>query len=122
MMRMSKNGSEWFKVRLRYSFSKETILDGLRRSAKSNEDNLFCCERCGKTKKEVGYLEAHHKLSIYFAVNYFPNISADIIKSLANLEILCPCCHKLEHSELRLEEAKIIAQSLLGMVQLSFIE
>jgi len=64
------------------------------------------CERCGKHAKEVGKLYAHHKLAICIAVTYYPEISASVIKSLDNLEILCDSCHKKADIQARKEHDK----------------
>lgn len=100
-----------------YEFTAETKLEALRRSSLKNKERLFCCEQCGKTKKQVGYLEIHHKLGIAVARRFYPQISAAVISSLANAEVLCPKCHDRRDVEDR-KRHKFFAQALLGFAQL----
>ena|SRR5690606_17617066 len=82
-----------------YEFSKGVKHEALQRCGNK-------CERCGKHKKEVGKLYAHHKLAISIAIHYYPEISASVIKSLANCEILCDSCHKKADIQARKEHEK----------------
>lgn len=75
-------------------FSKETIIEALKRSH-------FSCERCGIPKKDTmqGYLEIHHMLGIAMALKFYPHLSFSVISSVANARVLCFHCHQVEDNE-----------------------
>ena len=52
------------------------------------------CERCGAQEED---LELHHRLALWFAAEYFPQLSSHILSSVANSEMLCRPCHKAHH-------------------------
>lgn len=85
-------------------FSKETILEALKRSH-------FCCERCGihKHKAQDGYLEIHHMLGIAVALRLYPEFSHSVISSLANTRVLCKPCHQIEDNEMKYRHAEMAA-------------
>jgi hypothetical protein len=69
--------------------------------------NGYCCERCGRSRKELRQdhestrFEFHHFLGIWEAMIACPEILGDIavdivdiVRSLANIEVLCVSCHK----------------------------
>ncbi len=70
-------------------FSDETKLEALRRAN-------WRCERCGRQKQDVGYLEIHHRLGIAIALRYHPEISHALLSSIANARVLCHDCHRIE--------------------------
>jgi len=110
--------------RAAYEFSKETILEALRRSD-------FCCEECGKHKSQTPehFLEAHHRIGIYYFVKHhreFPDITREIMRSLANCSVLCNECHTRIHAQESLQYYKTIAELVLreskpSQLALSFI-
>lgn len=83
-------------IREHYEFSKATRIEALRRAE-------YRCEQCGKSDKEVGKLFIHHKLMIEMAARYYQDISCEVIKSLANAEVLCDHCHKVRDEQARRE-------------------
>lgn len=89
-----------------YEFTYETRLEGLKRAE-------FCCQRCGKHKKEVGQLYAHHVLPINIAIKYYPHILPEYIKSVQNLRMVCKECHMYEDDESK-QNHVLLAQALLG--------
>ncbi len=57
----------------------------------------YTCERCGRSNGRVKQLEVHHRLAIWFAKKYFPQLSSIILNSIANAEVLCYRCHLKLH-------------------------
>lgn len=100
----------WQKIRSKYEFSKKTKIDALKR------DN-FTCVDCNKKKKETrgGYLQVHHIVPIWFAVNYLPNITPSVLSSLENAVCLCVDCHEKRHITETKKEYIFLAQSLLSV-------
>lgn len=70
-----------------HRFSEET-----RRLAKERANGK--CEYCGE---ESNTLEAHHRIACWFAKEY-PAFAPALISSLANLQMLCPNCHREFHN------------------------
>lgn len=89
-----------------YEFSKATVLEALKRAD-------WKCERCGKSKKEVGMLYIHHKLAINIAIHQYPEIAPSVIKSICNAKCVCRECHMYEDEESK-KNHKFFAQALLG--------
>lgn len=75
------------------------------------------CEWCGK---EVPKLEAHHLIAIHIA-REVPCLATEVIKSLANLVLLCSDCHSKFHDsapetlEKYIEYAPIVLKKYLEM-------
>lgn len=96
--------------RTNYEFTKETILAALRFAD-------FRCEECHRSKPQLAldgekpYFEMHHILGIEIAVRYFPEISAEVIKSIANCEVVCRECHREIHRQK--QDYFAIAENLL---------
>lgn len=76
--------------RKRYEFDNQTKYEAKKRAG-------FRCEICGKPTN----LEVHHRIAIWFARDYMPQLAASVIKSLANAEVLCSDCHKQIHDNYR---------------------
>lgn len=70
-----------------YEFSRRT-----KREAKWQAG--YACEICGDDECS---LEVHHIVGIWYARNYHPDLSATVIKSLANAQALCSDCHAEVH-------------------------
>lgn len=51
------------------------------------------CERCGSTER----LQVHHRLAIWFASEFFPQIANHVLTSIRNAEVLCAECHDKHH-------------------------
>jgi hypothetical protein len=49
------------------------------------------CEKCGEKSNRV---EIHHKLGVYYAVNFYPMLPSFIISSIDNALVACPDCHR----------------------------
>lgn len=79
-----------------YEFDRKTKLEALERSGN-------VCEGCGKPGSKTR-LEADHLVPVYFAIKY-PIFAIEVIRSLANLRILCPDCHK---KRMHYEESEIM--------------
>jgi protein-tyrosine-phosphatase len=59
------------------------------------------CERCGIEKKDTPeqYLEIHHRLGISIALHNIPSIEHALLSSVANAQVLCRKCHKIQDQE-----------------------
>lgn len=59
----------------------------------------YGCEACQAVYrvKQIQTLQAHHLLPIWFAANFYPELSAGIVKGIGNAVILCPNCHDQLH-------------------------
>lgn len=88
-------------------FSKETIIEALKRSH-------FTCERCGIPKEETfeGYLEIHHMLGIARACSLYPELSHAVISSLQNAKVLCIKCHQIEDNETKYNHKEMYTRLL----------
>lgn len=78
-----------------YKFNKETKEAAVERAA-------YKCECCGVelNKKDSQKAEVHHLLPIWVILNFYPKMSASVIRSLlANAVVLCHDCHCLLHQE-----------------------
>lgn len=75
-----------------YEFNPSTRKEAIRQAA-------YGCEACQTVfgPRKIQILEAHHLLPIWFVVNYYPQLSIEIIKGIANLVVLCPNCHRQLH-------------------------
>lgn len=73
--------------RKHYEFDRNTRYEAYRRAQGQ-------CEICGTSDG----LECHHILGVWYAVNFHPEISAVVIKSLANAQIVCQSCHEDIHT------------------------
>lgn len=85
-------------TRKELEFSARTKQEGLVRAG-------FRCERCGKKQAEKP-LECHHILPIMLA-RFYPELSPAILRSLANLRVLCQECHRIEGLEAFMNHQKI---------------
>jgi 5-methylcytosine-specific restriction endonuclease McrA len=85
-----------------YKFEYET-----KQKAKERCKNL--CEGCGKNNAS---LEADHIIPIYFAIEY-PVFAQAVIKSLANIRMLCHECHtkRMHYNE---DEILLLAYAVLA--------
>ncbi len=95
---MTKN-----RVKSDCDFSKWTKEHALERSDHK-------CEKCGSAEN----LQVHHILGIWLALNNCPEITKEMIKSLANAEVVCAKCHEHE-DQLSQQNYAIYAQALLGL-------
>ena len=69
------------------------------------------CEDCG----QPGYVEIHHLLGIYYAINFYPQIEPYLVSSIANAICLCLDCHHKYDAALR-KDHPYYAAKLLGMI------
>ena len=67
----------------------------------------YKCEQCGHR----GHTEVHHILPLFIWARYYPDISIEVIASLANSKVLCPNCH-IEADEKVKRRHKDIADTL----------
>ncbi len=74
---------------------RETFPRAVREEAKRRAN--YTCERCGRSNGRVKQLEVHHKLALWYASKYFPQLSSIILNSIANAEVLCYRCHMKLH-------------------------
>ncbi len=87
-----------------YEFGGETKRQAIARSGNK-------CEECG----QEGYVEIHHLLGIWYAVNMYPQIEPYLISSIANAICLCLDCHHMYDARLK-KEHPYYAAKLLGMI------
>lgn len=88
-----------------YEFPGRVKVEAVRRSGHK-------CEECGLE----GYVEVHHLLGIYYAVNFYPQIEPYLVSSIANAICLCLDCHHMYDARLK-EEHPYYAAKLLGMIE-----
>ncbi len=69
------------------------------------------CEECG----DPGYVEIHHLLGIYYAINFYPQIKPYLVSSIANAICLCLDCHHMYDARLK-KDHPYYAAKLLGMI------
>lgn len=67
------------------------------------------CEECGFD----GYVEVHHLLAIYYAVNFYPQIAPYLVSSIDNAKVLCGDCHRHYDAQEK-NEHSYYAAKLLG--------
>jgi hypothetical protein len=53
----------------------------------------YACQRCGRTKEELGYMQVHHVIPLY---NFADTMKAH---ALSNLVCLCGSCHSFAERE-----------------------
>lgn len=100
--------------RLLYEFDPTTKREALDRVN-------YTCEICGREEDRSNgiFLQAHHKIAIWFAREN-PCLALEVIKSLANCEIVCRDCHsKLHNQETRTyyeELSPIVLSNYLNMI------
>lgn len=97
-----------------YEFSEETKRDALKRSENR-------CEECGVHEADE-QLYIHHILSCFIA-KHRPELSPEMIRSLANARVLCSKHHREAdryNESLTENEIMVIAIALFGMVQSNF--
>lgn len=77
-----------------YKFNKET-------KEKAIERANYKCECCGLelNKEDSQKAEVHHLLPIWVILNFYPKMSANLIRSLANAVVLCHDCHCFLHQQ-----------------------
>jgi 5-methylcytosine-specific restriction endonuclease McrA len=94
------------EYRNRYEFTKSTYSYAL-------EKSKYICSECGEKKKR-SELEVHHRVAIWFACQN-PVLIPDVIRHIANAEVLCLECHQQKHREESfehyVEEAKILLEN-----------
>jgi 5-methylcytosine-specific restriction endonuclease McrA len=83
-------------------FSGRTKVEALKRAGHR-------CEECGFD----GYVEVHHLLAIYYAVNFYPQIAPYLVASLDNAKVLCPDHHRMYDANSKSEHSYYAAK-LLG--------
>lgn len=91
-----------------YEFPQEVKEEALRLSN-------YRCEVCGCRREdtEQGFLTIHHVLPICIALKFYPEISGELIRSLANTKVLCRDCHE-EQDRLSMKHHEVYAQALLA--------
>lgn len=93
-----------------YEFSFATKMTALERDS-------YTCQKCKKHRTELTprYLEVHHRIPIWFAMEYLPHIAPIYIKSLDCALSLCQNCHDTEHEQTNLDELWTLTAALLGV-------
>jgi alpha-amylase/alpha-mannosidase (GH57 family) len=67
-------------------------MNWLQQQAKALRRDKYTCQRCGKTKEQLGYLDVHHIVPVF----NFPDRTE--AHALTNLLCLCKRCHKAAES------------------------
>lgn len=96
-----------------YEFPKRTRYEAIERAN-------YTCERCGSYHPDGRGLEAHHKIGIWWALKH-KEFAPALIKSIANLEVLCRECHfeaDEENYEMTDEEIRGMAMMIFGTFQM----
>lgn len=97
-----------------YEFPKQTRYEAIDRAD-------YTCERCGSHHPGGKGLEAHHQIPIWWAIRH-KEFAPALIKSIANLEVLCRECHFEADEELYQmtdEEIRGMAMTIFGLFQLT---
>jgi 5-methylcytosine-specific restriction endonuclease McrA len=74
------------------------------------------CEQCGSKED----LEGDHILALWYAAEYFPQLSSWVLKSLENCRVLCHNCHVKKHRHEDYDEYNRQALVLLQMMGRDF--
>ena len=100
------------KDRLPYEFDRETKIAALERAQ-------YKCEKCGKSDDRTDRLQIHHLIAIWFCKET-GSLGLEVIKSLANTQVLCCSCHSEVHSQesraYYAELAPVVLQQYLAKV------
>lgn len=70
------------------------------------------CELCNK-QLPFELATFHHVVSLSYAFHYFPHLTDEILKSIANCQMLCQQCHEYIHKQDSLEYYTILVTNLL---------
>jgi len=79
--------------------------------------NALVCEVCGKPETKDNPFTCHHICSVWFAREN-PCLSLEVIRSLANLQVVCRKCH----TEIHRHESRIFYQELVPEVAKRYLE
>lgn len=79
--------------------------------------NTPVCEICGEPETKDNPFTAHHLIAIWFAKEN-PCLSLEVIKSLANLQVI----HRDCHVELHKHESRIYYQEIVPKVVKKYLE
>ncbi len=80
-------------------------------------DTRPTCEVCGLPATKDDPFEANHIVAIWFALEN-PCLATEVIKSIANLQIL----HRSCHTKLHLQESRFYYQQLAPVVLAKYLE
>lgn len=76
----------------------------------------YACEQCGRQDNRTEKLQADHRVAIWFA-RESKSLAVEVIKSIANCQILCQTCHSEKHKE---ESRAYYEQESLAVLQAYF--